>query len=78
MLNQSQIEALEVESMTKQEVLRIARNLQAGYSKDLQGAPRSWADVGEAEQQAWIRAVRRAAKMFGATQSGHKERTPSM
>lgn len=57
-------------ALTKSQVLKIARNLQAGFSKDTLGAPRSWTEVTKAEQEAWIRTARRAARLLGESQPG--------
>ena len=50
--------------LTKGQILKVARNLQAGFSKDTLGSPRSWTEVTQEEQEAWIRTARRAVRLL--------------
>lgn len=55
--------------LTKGQMLKIARNLQAGFTKDTVGSPKSWTEVTKAEQEAWIRTARRAARLLHEVQA---------
>jgi len=59
-------------ALTKNQVLKIARNLQAGFSKDKLGAPRGWAEVDKVEQDAWIRTAKRAVKLLREAETATK------
>lgn len=56
-----------MEDLTKAKLIKIARNLQSGYSKDMHGSSRKWDEVDAAEQQTWIRTVRRAVRLLNET-----------
>lgn len=60
----SQSSTVKIGDLTKAQMLKIARNLQAGYSKDQMGAPRGWAEIDKRDQEAWIRTARRAVKLL--------------
>jgi hypothetical protein len=46
-------------------ILKLAKNLQASYSKQTGGGdPRKWRDVPAAERQIWMRLARNAARIL--------------
>lgn len=49
--------------MDRKLVLRVARNLLAGYTKDTGGAPRKWDEANAEEQELWMRMARRAIRL---------------
>ena len=49
--------------MNKKLVLRVARNLLAGYTKDTGGAPKKWDEANAEEQELWKRMARRAIRL---------------
>jgi hypothetical protein len=55
--------------MDKHFVTRMARNLQAGYTKDTLGVPRKWVDVQEDEKLLWLRMARRAIRLVASEKS---------
>lgn len=47
-------------------VLKLARNLRAGYVKDTKGQVEAWTDVPADDKKIWIRTGKRALRILSA------------
>jgi hypothetical protein len=45
-------------------ILKVAKNLQASYTKQTMGEPRRWRDVPADERTIWMRLARNAARVL--------------
>ena len=47
-------------------LLKLARNLRAGFLKDTKGEPEPWAEASDEDRRLWIRCAKRALRLTGA------------